>query len=357
MRLLPDDPEIGWTPYAWLVYLAPFVTFPGFAHASAGEWGLTIAGLLAFLVLYFVGYWVGGARLLAVVAGIELIGLGFGARNWGAASFFIYAAAFLGRKVPPPRGTRLLLLHLALVVAAAWLVPLAPFVWVPALVFSAIIGGINMHYAQLSRSNARLRLAQEEVEHLAKVAERERIARDLHDLLGHTLSVIVLKSELATKLAERDPRRAIEEMREVERISRDALAEVRAAVSGYRSRGLLEELASARRTLEGAGVAVTCDAQPVPLDPAQEGVLALALREAVTNVVRHAGARACRVRLACEDGRALLEVHDDGRGGAAPEGVGLAGMRERVQALGGTLDRDGASGTRLVVALPLRGAA
>lgn len=104
-------------------------------------------------------------------------------------------------------------------------------------------------------ADAQLAAAHAEQERLAAEAERERIARDLHDLLGHTLSVIVLKSELAGKLAGRDPARAAEEIREVERISREALGEVRAAVSGYRGSGLSAELARAKVALDAAGCA------------------------------------------------------------------------------------------------------
>ena len=141
-------------------------------------------------------------------------------------------------------------------------------------------------------------MADEEIEHLAKVAERERIARDLHDLLGHTLSLITLKAELARKLVDRDPQRAKQEMLDVEQTSRAALADVREAISGYRGEGLAAELIRARKTLETAGISVDSDIAELPLTPAQETVLALALREAMTNVVRHAQARRCSVQLA-----------------------------------------------------------
>lgn len=197
--------------------------------------------------------------------------------------------------------------------------------------------------------------AQEEIEHLAKVAERERIARDLHDVLGHTLSVIALKSELASKLMERDPQQAGNEIREVEQISRQALSEVRDAIRGYRAKGLAAELAQAKTTLETAGLTVQCDAaSTVQLPPMQESVLALAVREAVTNVVRHAGARTCRLRLEQENGSCRLEIQDDGRGGSSLEGNGLRGMRERVQMLGGTLDRISDDGTTLTITLPIK---
>ena len=180
-----------------------------------------------------------------------------------------------------------------------------------------VVGASNIHFAQRNRTNKKLILAQEEIEHLAKVAERERIARDLHDVLGHTLSVIILKSELAGKLMDRDPQRAGNEIREVEQISRQALSEVRDAIRGYRSQGLAAELAQAKSTLETAGVAVKCEAASVEMPALQESVLSMAVREAVTNVVRHAQARNCRLRLAQQNGSCHLEIEDDGRGGSA----------------------------------------
>jgi two-component system sensor histidine kinase DesK len=197
-------------------------------------------------------------------------------------------------------------------------------------------------------------MAQEEVEHLAKVAERERIARDLHDVLGHTLSVIVLKSELASKLAERDPARAVQEIKDVERISREALAQVRSTVRGYHSLSLHAEAEQATATLKAAGVKVECSFALANIPASHEGVLALALREAVTNVIRHAKANCCALRLRPVDGGCELEIKDDGCGRMSPEGIGLTGMRHRVEALGGKLERDVNSGTRLVITLPVK---
>ena len=203
--------------------------------------------------------------------------------------------------------------------------------------------------------NRKLRKANEEIENLAKVAERERIARDLHDVLGHTLSVITLKSELAGKLIDRDPHRAGQEIREVEQISRQALSDVRDAIRGYRSKGLVAELAQAKSTLETAGLMVHVDAATsMQLPPMQESVLSLSVREAVTNVVRHAQARTCRLRIEQQNGTCRLEVADDGQGFTSLEGNGLRGMRERVEMLGGTMERRNKSGTTLSVTLPIK---
>jgi two-component system sensor histidine kinase DesK len=218
-----------------------------------------------------------------------------------------------------------------------------------------IIGAGNTFFAERNRMNRKLRKANEEIEHLAKLAERERIARDLHDVLGHTLSVITLKSELAGKLIDRDPQRAGKEIREVEEISRQALSDVRDAIRGYCAKGLAAELANAKTTLETAGLTVQCDASTtVKLPAVQESVLSLAVREAVTNVVRHAQARTCRLHLEQENGSCRLQIQDDGRGSSNGDGNGLRGMRERVEMLGGTLQRNSEAGTTLTITLPLK---
>ncbi len=216
------------------------------------------------------------------------------------------------------------------------------------------VGAGNIHLAEQYRHGQRLQQAQDHAEEMAKIAERERIARDLHDLLGHTLSVIVMKSELASKLADRAPRRAIEEIRDVERVSREALIEVRHAVEGYRQHGLPGEMRNAALALHAAGVTLQTDVAPLALSPRQETTLAFALRESITNVVRHAAATVCRVSLRADGGRLTFVVEDDGRGGTPREGNGLHGMRTRVAEVGGTVSVDGGRGMRVIITLPLR---
>jgi two-component system, NarL family, sensor histidine kinase DesK len=357
MRLLPPDRDVAWIPYVWLVYLLNLAIYPLVRHASAGEWAWTLLSIALFLPLYFRGYWEQGTRLLSIAGAITVLGVVWAPYNPGASVYFVFAGCFVPKAAEPRQSVPYLGGLVAIIGIESWVLHLPVQFWAPGAFFTVVMGAVTTHYEQRRRANAKLRLAQEEVEHLAKVAERERIGRDLHDLLGHTLSVIVLKSELAARLAEKDPARAAAEIRDVEQISRDALAQVRAAVRGYRSAGIDAELLDARRALEAAGVQVAAEIEPGALPPAQEGVLALALREAITNVARHAHATACKVSLR-RDGRFCeLTVADNGRGGAAAEGCGLGGMRQRVEALGGTLERDGGSGTRLRVRLPLGGEA
>jgi two-component system sensor histidine kinase DesK len=355
MRLLPKNKDIGWTPYAWLVYLSS-VPFFGYAsrQTSAKFWAPTIAGMIVFLGLYFWGYWIKGKKLLWIIAAIMVLGAISAPTNPGASVYFIYAAAFVASTGETRFAFRVLAVILAAIGLETVVFHLAPYFWVPAAVFSLLIGSINIHFRQRGLDNKKLLMAQKEVEHLAKVAERERIARDLHDVLGHTLSVIVLKSELASKLAERDPARAVQEIKDVERISRDALAQVRSTVRGYHSLSLQAEAEQATATLKAAGVKVECNFATADIPPSHEGVLALALREAVTNVIRHAKASYCGLRLRPVDGGCELEIKDDGCGHMSPEGIGLTGMRHRVESLGGKLQREVSSGTRLVITLPVK---
>ncbi|NUR83124.1 MAG: sensor histidine kinase [Nonomuraea sp.] len=203
----------------------------------------------------------------------------------------------------------------------------------------------------------RLREAQDEVGRLAATEERLRIARDLHDLLGHSLSLIVLKSELAGRLAEESPQ-VRREIADIESVARQALVEVREAVTGYRQRSLSEELDSARSVLRAAGVEAQVRMSGTPLPDPLDGLFGWAVREGVTNVVRHARAGRCEIEVTYDGGHATLEIMDNGRGGGEPHqtGSGLTGLRERVTAAGGTMEAGPASrnGFRLRVLVPAR---
>ena len=359
VRLIPRDTDLGWTPWAWTAYIVPFAASPLYLSrfATAGGWTLFLGTTLFFLAVYFRSYWVRGVELYLLAAVTVALGVAFWPVSHAAGAFFIYAAGMLGHVQPERRAFTLVGTIAALVVVEAVVIERAWYNAIWPFFFTILVGALNVHFSQVNRSNARLRLAHDEIAHLAKVAERERIARDLHDVLGHTLSLVILKSELATKLADRNPERAREEIRDVERIAREALAEVRTAVTGYRAGGLQSEIHHARTTLATAGVALECEAYSrTKLPPSHEAVLCLALREAVTNIVRHADARHCRLILRLAEDECTLNISDDGKGGTEPFGSGLSGMRERVEALGGTLARDGRHGTTLAVTLPMHNA-
>jgi len=354
MRLIPKNSEYTWAMYS-VLYFGFFFIDPIESHAGATVWFFTLLGTVVFLFLYFGLFWVSCRQGLLHLAGMVLLGAAFAKYNGGATTLFIFAAA-CGPFVVDNEidGFKVLVAIETAGFLTWWIFHLTGWFLLFANGLAFVIGISNIHFAQRNRTNRKLIKAQEEIEHLAKVAERERIARDLHDVLGHTLSVIILKSELASKLMDRDPLRAGNEIREVEQISRQALSDVREAIRGYRAQGLSAELAQAKATLETAGVSVKCEVAKIPLPALHESVLSMAVKEGVTNVVRHAQARNCSLRLAQQNGSCLLAIEDDGCGGQHSEGNGLRGMRERVEMLGGTLTRESQTGTRLTITIPLK---
>ncbi|MEV4254832.1 histidine kinase [Spirillospora sp. NPDC049652] len=191
---------------------------------------------------------------------------------------------------------------------------------------------------------ALLREAREELAHAAVAEERLRFSRDLHDLLGHTLSLMVVKSQAVRRLAERDPALAAAQAADIEQVGRQALTEVRQAVSGYRGRGLAAELDHARTALADAGVRAVVRRSGGPLPSGPDALLGWVVREGVTNVIRHSGAERCVITVRNDGSEASVEVSDDGRGATgateaegAAAGNGLSGLGERVGAAGGTL--------------------
>lgn len=210
-------------------------------------------------------------------------------------------------------------------------------------------------FFSLVDTNRALAAARTEVVRLAAENERTRIARDLHDLLGHSLTTITVKVGLARKLAERDgSTAAAEELADVEAVARRSLREVRAAVSGYTEVTLAGELATSRVVLRAAGIGADLPGAIDVVDPTRSELFGWVVREGVTNVVRHSRARSCRITL----GPTWIEVDDDGHGidrlAGTDEGHGLSGLRERVEAAGGELTSGGgaAGGWRLRAEMP-----
>jgi len=270
--------------------------------------------------------------------------------SWG---IYIFLAAALPEVSESAKTNITLLLVLCACIAGQGLLfHLSPWSWSLGVPLTLLIGMNRLRMEQKHRADAKLRMAHEEIEQLAKTAERERIARDMHDVLGHSLSLIVLKSELAGRLLATEPARAALEVAEIESTARDALAEVRKTLSGYRSEGFASELSRAAHVLETAGVRLKRPSKPTSLTPRQEATLSLVLREAVTNIVRHAGASECLIELSTDKNTTQLVIADDGTGNIREEGNGLRGMRERVQELGGRLSLDSQHGTRLQIELP-----
>ena len=344
-----------WFAYTGFIFIEPLMA------PSWQRWIVALASLAVFIVIFtiYVRAMDCGSRVAHwMIAATFALGVITFPWNSGASTFFIYTAAFLPFSI---RSTKLVLS--LFLVEALFLLAESHFFYHGlangffGIFLLLIIGGSNIFFAEQRRAENKLQAAQEENITLVAVAERERIARDLHDVLGHTLSVIVLKAELAGRLVERDPQRAIAEIGDVERTARTALSEVREAIVGYRARGLAAEIETARRTLDAAGVTLLSDTEhagATGLTSTEETVLSLALREAVTNIVRHARATTCRLHFVSENGHRRLVVEDNGEHAISHEGNGLRGMRERIESIGGHLSLERESGTRLLIDLPLR---
>jgi two-component system sensor histidine kinase DesK len=365
------DPRSRWQRVGWSLPWLLFQFFP-LADLVATERPLAVrvvAGLLllAFTVVYldvfrraFGGGCYGPPALsrLALVAGLGVVLALWLGPSWAGLLIYVSAAsaaALPERWVWPA------------VVASAGVCVLAVGVHgelgdlfvLPVLCVLTAFGLRGTRH--LVAVNNELAEAREELARNAVAEERMRFARDLHDLLGHSLSLIALKSELAGRLAEADPARARTEMADVETVARRALAEVRDAVSGYRQVSSAQALAEARSALSGAGIAVRLPAGVPVLPGPVDAALGWVVREATTNVLRHSGARSVAVTLTEDGAEAVLTVTDDGRGpaGDTGPGSGLAGLAERVGKLGGALTGGAGAdgGYELRAVLPLAAAA
>jgi two-component system, NarL family, sensor histidine kinase DesK len=343
----------------WLAF--PFASLAD-ADPPADHLVLAVTGVLVFVAIYM---WTfvrpeeplhdlrRDAVVIVVLAAIAVLLTVAERPDW--AMLFVYVTVPAGVRLPLPLNFATVAVCALIAFAAGTVAGAEDDV---ALTWAATTFGLGLLFCALGRlvnANAQLRAARAELAERAVAEERLRFARDLHDLLGHSLSVIALKAELAGRLLPERPDAAREHVGDVERVAREALAEVREAVSGYRRPTLAGEVAGARVALEAAGIEAEVDVPSAPLPADAEAVLAWAVREGTTNVIRHSGARRASIIVAPGPADATAEVVDDGTGSAAcgPAGSGLAGLRERAERLGGRLEAgaraDGGFAVRVTV--------
>jgi two-component system sensor histidine kinase DesK len=362
-----------WAHYFWLVYLG-FLFTPVFApEPRSWQWlWPTVLSIPVFLFLYtrvigaFRSSFQSGTAALPEVLTIAALAYTLIPFNDNANTYLIYCMAVS----PFTFGSLRRIAVFVLVLLAGYAVELAllgfrPLLFAITSVVAVVAALSNFMLVENRRKNIALRLSREEMHRMARVAERERIGRDLHDLLGHTLSLIALKSELAAKLMDRDRGSAAREIAEVTNIAREALKQVRTAVAGIRAAALENEIASARALLNTSGIALAFERDGAVLPAQIETTLAMIVREAVTNIQRHSAAHEARIEVVTETAAAerngektvCLRVSDDGRGGITARGNGLTGIGERVRSIGGTLEIESprGRGTTLQVRLPLTG--
>ncbi|MFD1716389.1 sensor histidine kinase [Georgenia deserti] len=363
------EPPPPWARFAWImgVVWLVFLAFPIVEVVQSGRpvpWRVAgVAAIVAFAATYVYGF----RRLYQLEPGAEARRFSFTVLA-GLSALAILSGLLIG---PSATGTTTFLLAFTMFsqpLRRAFVMVLG---WLGVTVAIIVVGDasqlwfflvINLGVAFLTGVIRWIDEQQGEHERLQReldiVGERERVARDVHDVVGHSLTVVTMKAELAERLVDADPAAAKAELAELRAVTRESLAEIRATVAGLRVARLGDELAAARSALDDAGIAADMPDGPDVVDPRHRLVLAWVLREAVTNVVRHSQAATCAVRL----GPGRLEVTDDGVGlGGSRESTGLCGIRERVAAAGGRLildtadgapaSRPGRPGTRLEVLL------
>ncbi len=286
----------------------------------------------------------------------------------GVGSPFIFTSAYIGGRLPTMRAVQAIIVLALLIVGLGSLHNPDWSYLEQGIVLVSVVGIVTALITRSIMTSRELRIAREEIARLAVTAERLRIARDLHDLLGHNLSLITLKSELAGRLISVSPERAASEIGDVEHVARTTLQEVREAVGNYRQPTLANELHAAQEILAAAGIIYACEEDQSiqgTLPPPIEAVLSWTVREGVTNVIRHSRAHHCTVRVTRDTYNAHVEIIDDGTKTSIPStsvvpsvgstSNGLHGLMERIAALGGQCEAQAqaSGGFRLAVSVPL----
>ena len=337
-------------PWLHLVYLGFF--FFGWLYQPPGPQQalIALAGMAVFVALYVFSLRRRDWTVYPAALGAALLGFVFMPVTMGGAVYLVFAAAMLGW-LPHTRLRTAGLVAIGLaILAAVWLTQQPLSYAIVLIVLAAVAAAGAAMGARRQRQEADSEARQRRASAVAAEAERQRIARDLHDLLGHTLSVVTLKADLASRLFDADPGRARSELAEIQSISRTALAEVREAVAGLRDRSLETAAAEVRQHLEAAGLAVLLELDASAPTPVQSTALAMVVREAGTNILRHAGARHVTIRTASLADGIELSISDDGCGGARIGEGGLGGLAARMAGLSGRMSVDAApAGTGTVV--------
>jgi len=336
-------------PYFQVLIYLPFL-LQGF---EVSAFAMTVTGHLLLYPLFFRVFWCKGYSAAPLVLAMALLAFAVSAYSLSGVVFFAFSAAACAA-CRNKRQTYFLLLGVnGLYLLAAYVFGHSIYLVLVALFFTGI-NGLSFNY-QLGKYHADrlIKQSQEEVSTLATIAERERIARDLHDLLGNSLTSVTLKAELAGRLVDLDPQLARQQLEEIQEISRLALSQVREAVGDYKKNTFENELSNARVVLESKDIELTHDIALLEIDPPTDTALAMILREATTNMLRHSHATSCKVTLQPQEKQLVLNIRDNGRPMPEPPmGNGLKGMAERCHTLGGVLDVSFSAGCNITATFP-----
>ncbi len=314
------------------------------------------AALLLFLACYFWAHRSSHHNMHWPILGIVLIAALITPINPGSVSMFAFASFFIGFAYSLRRYLLLMTLLLGLLVLLDQMLTIPWHMFLimgmPVVLAVSLLGRAEQakqrHYLATQQS-------EDEIKQLAAMVERERIGRDLHDILGHTLSSVILKADLATKLlAHQQTEAAQQQLAELSQIARDALSQVRQSVSGYKHQGLTAEVAKLLGRLRDAGFQVELTGEIPQLNSRMETTLILALTELVTNVMRHSKGDCCQLQFLQQDNNLHICLSDNGKAAEITEGNGITGLRERLAAIGATLALHQQNGVAATIQLPLQ---
>lgn len=345
------DGKWSWVYLVNLVfYLVPLFYLP------LAFWQIVVAllVLVAFVWCYFWAYRIPTAQMHWPVLSMLVLSVGVTPINPGSISLFAYTGFFLGfawpwRQALPAVGTVLLLM----VALNYWLNFKGPYFLVYGGILLLTVASFGLLERQRQMRMRQQQRSQEEITQLAQMVERERIARDLHDIMGHSLSSIVLKADLAKALLKAGKTEdAALHLSELAQVARDSLSQVRQTVSGYKHKGLLAEVSTLAQRLREHGFAVTLDGEVPKLAAREESALILVLTELVTNILRHSKGDSCRISFREQEQGWLMEVADNGEVKSFGFGNGLTGVTERLHALQAKLDYQLDAGCKLQIWLP-----
>lgn len=345
--------------YFWLICLCFPVVSLLQTHTSGFNLLLTLLGLFMFVAAYFWVMWPhplsdrARSRLklhsaLILITGLTVLVLLLSIVKGSSFLWLFIGVSAIAGITLSFRNASIAVMGLTLLTVAANVIIDRPIMlanWLQIIPLALLVRGLGLDmigFVRLSDAMRELQKARADLAQQAVMQERLRMARDLHDLLGHTLSLIALKSQLAGRLLEKDPQTASVQIHEVERVARQSLHDVREAVAGYRQLSLRGELDGAQQILEAAGIECSIEYESLSLPANTDMVLAWIVREGVTNIIRHSRAQHVRIRITQADAYVRAEITNDGvareAGSTVERGSGLVGLTERVANVGGKLE-------------------
>lgn len=313
-------------------------------------WTALIVGL--FIPVHFLSHSKSGRQNIIFIAVTEGFAVLTGSLNGGSGVFHVYAAAQAGYQRGTTVSALIFFVLTTVYAASAYAFGRHPYEILFVSFMAGIIWITCMQEANQMAEAEEKERARELEKQQASITERERIARDLHDLLGHTLTMVSLKSDLVLKLLDKDPEAARSEINDIRTSSREALSDIRAVLSGMNRTSFQSELSNAKLSLTSAKIALTIQGELLDLTPEQEQVAALAIRESITNIIRHSNATEVILSFSKDPQDNFIQIEDNGMGSTKAAGQGLKGLKARVAQIGGSTVIDLTQGARISVVLP-----